>query len=725
MKNKQIILGFILLAFFQFGCVNRDKKIENIRTFAKVYGYVRWFYPGDEAAKTDWDKFAVYGIKRVENARNQEELKLILEELFLPIASALKIEDASQVGNFDLHSILPSDTVDCKAVSWLHYGVNLGEKSNIYQSTRMNRDTSTGRIFCLQNYVSDISKCRGKEVKLVAKLKAPTQAKGNAYLFLTSTNENIGHGYLNVLRRGKLIVKPTDQWQKFEKIITVNQNDAFISSGFGFDSSLSLCLSGVKLMVKENNRWEPIKQQMDWHRNSFLYDFKTDSTKRVIGEYVVEINSKSRNASVGKSIKKDIGNDLVCVMPLALYGNKEHTFPVSDPQLLKQLNGQLLQISDSEMNDNKIAQRLANVVISWNVFQHFFPYFDVVHVDWGKELSQTLDNVYNGKSEPDYFKTLSKMVASLQDGHGVVFNDKIEQWGPPFAIAWIENKAVVLGSNSFLFAHGDIIERIDGKSALEELQEQERYISGSPQLKRYRALNMFGSGFLQSEAHITLIRDGKELEISAERHSKCNLFFNSIDKGYLKSTDYGNGIYYANSRPDDFDNELDKLLAAKWIIVSSLYGSVDKLIPHLISEPIRSTTWRVPITACPDRQETSFDTSSWKLQPEKPFIQAKIAFIKEPFNVSFGETLLDMIDHYKLGELVGDTTAGTNGNVNFIPLMGGYSIMWTGMKVLKHNGSQLYLKGFRPDYPVKRTIKAIKDGRNEYLEKAIEAISER
>ena len=46
--------------------------------------------------------------------------------------------------------------------------------------------------------------------------------------------------------------------------------------------------------------------------------------------------------------------------------------------------------------------------------------------------------------------------------------------------------------------------------------------------------------------------------------------------------------------------------------------------------------------------------------------------------------------------------------------------MWTGMKVLKHDGSQLYLKGFEPDYPVKKTIKAIREGRDEYLEKALQ-----
>jgi len=42
------------------------------------------------------------------------------------------------------------------------------------------------------------------------------------------------------------------------------------------------------------------------------------------------------------------------------------------------------------------------------------------------------------------------------------------------------------------------------------------------------------------------------------------------------------------------------------------------------------------------------------------------------------------------------------------------------MKVLKHGGGQLYLKGFSPDYQVNKTIQAIREGRDEYLEKALE-----
>jgi C-terminal processing protease CtpA/Prc len=95
-------------------------------------------------------------------------------------------------------------------------------------------------------------------------------------------------------------------------------------------------------------------------------------------------------------------------------------------------------------------------------------------------------------------------------------------------------------------------------------------------------------------------------------------------------------------------------------------------------------------------------------------------FIHEPNVVSYGETCAAMIDHYKLAEFVGESTAGCNGNVNFISLPGGATMMWTGMKVVKHDNSQLYIHGYRPHYPVERTLADVIAGRDPMIARASE-----
>jgi hypothetical protein len=60
--------------------------------------------------------------------------------------------------------------------------------------------------------------------------------------------------------------------------------------------------------------------------------------------------------------------------------------------------------------------------------------------------------------------------------------------------------------------------------------------------------------------------------------------------------------------------------------------------------------------------------------------------------------------------------------INPFVLPGDFRIVWTGMKVLKHDGSQHHLIGIKPTVPAKRTIQGIIEGRDEFFEKALEII---
>ncbi|MCP5047818.1 MAG: hypothetical protein GY940_11650, partial [bacterium] len=102
-----------------------DPRIENIETFTRLYGYVRYFYPGDEAAALDWERFAVYGVKRVEPAAGRDQLKKVLKELFLPVAPALEIYETGTGTPYSTASITPADSAGMKVVTWQHLGVGI------------------------------------------------------------------------------------------------------------------------------------------------------------------------------------------------------------------------------------------------------------------------------------------------------------------------------------------------------------------------------------------------------------------------------------------------------------------------------------------------------------------------------------------------------------------------------------------------------------------------
>ncbi|MFO0874049.1 MAG: hypothetical protein U0575_08775 [Phycisphaerales bacterium] len=72
-----------------------------------------------------------------------------------------------------------------------------------------------------------------------------------------------------------------------------------------------------------------------------------------------------------------------------------------------------------------------------------------------------------------------------------------------------------------------------------------------------------------------------------------------------------------------------------------------------------------------------------------------------------------------------EPAAGTKGNVNPFELAGGYHVSWTGMPVLKHDGSRHHGVGIASTAPIAPTAKGIAGVRNEVLEKAVAVVREK
>jgi len=63
------------IAGYRFAENDSYFNVEAIESFARLYGYVRWFHPSDEALEINWDKFAVLGVQKVKNIKSTIELK--------------------------------------------------------------------------------------------------------------------------------------------------------------------------------------------------------------------------------------------------------------------------------------------------------------------------------------------------------------------------------------------------------------------------------------------------------------------------------------------------------------------------------------------------------------------------------------------------------------------------------------------------------------------------
>jgi C-terminal processing protease CtpA/Prc len=73
----------------------------------------------------------------------------------------------------------------------------------------------------------------------------------------------------------------------------------------------------------------------------------------------------------------------------------------------------------------------------------------------------------------------------------------------------------------------------------------------------------------------------------------------------------------------------------------------------------------------------------------------------------------------KTGRVIGERTGGVNGNVVAATLPSGLAYLFTGMRVTRHDGSDMHIEGFQPDDVVVPTLEGIRAGKDDVLERAL------
>ena len=426
----------------------------------------------------------------------------------------------------------------------------------------------------------------------------------------------------------------------------------------------------------------------------------------------------------GSVIERDLGGGVSCRVPVSVYYDKQGTLPRGD-------RFDWDPPADWNASGNDRATRLGGVVVAWNIFQHFYPYFDVVDTDWPAVLERTLDAAAEDPDAAAFGQTLGRMVAELHDGHGRVGGPvSLGAYRLPFGVDWIEDELVVTTATPDAgVTPGDIVTSIDG-STPDELWDQltPTISAATPQWLRHRVSRLIANRKTGDFFFAELRKpDGSRYSVRAK---PVPMNTDLAEPRPEKITEVRPGIWYVDIdriTDEDFNDALRTLNRAEGIVFD-LRGYPGKLsavfIAHLIDEPVTSAQWHVPLVYRPDRERMTFRFSNWTIHPRQPRLTDRVAFLTDGRAISAAETYLGIIEHYELAQIVGEATAGTNGNVNPIRLPGGYSISWTGMKVLKHDGSRHHGVGILPTIPVSRTIRGVAEGRDEVLERGIEAVSQ-
>lgn len=552
-----------------------NKTIGNITIFSKLYGYVRYFHPSDQAAEANWEQVALQGVQLVSGATSTDELVDCLEYIFLPLAPTIEIfavKDEpilnTQKSNLEDHHLY--------VVMWEHRGLG-----------------------------SDTSK--------------PGAVFTSARLIEPITNGEIPEGF--------------------------------------------------------HDPREPLRVEL--------------------------------------------GGGISAKIPLALFSDGEATLP-QNSERREMLNP--THILTAEQKD-----RIAGILIAWNIFQHFYPYLDTLDVTWDEVLYDYLEDAYLVSSEIEYHQLLLQLVAQLQDGHGFISNSKYDfYFVPPILLDEVENQIAVtrvFGNATGLVNQGDVVLAVDGEPITQHIKKMSMLI---PAATNQRARFMWLSGLEGSKVSLEIrTSGGEEKTIILSRDNTLNKLSEALPETVVEMEP---GIFYVNLDKIsgiEFNKLLPEFEKATGIIFDIRgYPKISPtILGYFIDEKVRSAQLRVPVFHHPDQQYVTYDTNYLEVRPIKPRLTKNIVFISNGQAISYAETYLSIIEYYQIGEIVGQPSAGTNGNVNQFPLPKDFgTVHWTGMEVIKQDGSQHHGVGIRPTIAVDLTIQALVDGKDEYLNTALEVI---
>jgi C-terminal processing protease CtpA/Prc len=422
-------------------------------------------------------------------------------------------------------------------------------------------------------------------------------------------------------------------------------------------------------------------------------------------------------------LRVQLGGGVSAVIPTALYADAGGTLPhAAAPPAAP--------VTPATGDDR--ATRLANAALAWNVFQHFYPYFDVVEVDWPAELPRALHAAATDANECAFLVTMRRLVAALDDGHGGVRHGcEGPQRSPPLLVESVEGRptVVAVGPGVEGVRLGDVVVRVDGRSADSLVAARGELISAAtPGWRGYVAYGGLLAG-RDSVVRVTVQHPGGDTATVPLRRAPSAQPV--AERKPEPVAELRPGIWYV---------DLDRVTTAQLQaavpnlerasgLIFDMRGYPDGLNPleffsHLIREPGASAQWHIPVVTRPDNPRQRFDAPGrWPLQPAAPYLAAPRVFITDGRAISFAESMMGIVEAYRLGEIVGQPTAGTNGNVSSFELPGGYSIGWTGMRVLKHDGSRHHGVGILPTVPAVRTRAGVAAERDELLEKAIEVVT--
>lgn len=365
------------------------------------------------------------------------------------------------------------------------------------------------------------------------------------------------------------------------------------------------------------------------------------------------------------------------------------------------------------------AVRVADVTVRWNIVRHFYPYYEEDSLDWDNRLERymrkavQMAGVNTFESLVEWYDTLCRFMNPVKDGHMFVRRDMnvsgiMSTYLPEF-YAEAETKVV---NDTLLVRMGTdgkqpwrILNAVNGQQASERLRYCRQITNAATEvhLDKMAAEKMLSSAEYGTPFVIqTVDASGQTHEDTLYAQSQ-NIKKAEKDRQPVKKLE--NGILYVDATSRELNEKL--FLSALTPDVRGLCFDLrglptyqfEDILAHLIAADAKAPATEVAINNFPYQQNVTWRIDSETLKARQPHIALPATFLCDGATVSWGETILMMVRHYKLGKIAGQTTAGTTGDMTqfLLPL---FPFSMTGMLMRCMDGEPHHAIGIKPDITI-------------------------
>ena len=725
-------------------------EVENAAAFARLYGVVRYFYPSDAAAALDWNRLAIHGVMQARRATDSRQLEAVLQQLFSPLGPGIAIAGR-------LPPALPEGAPDNGLVAWRYLGAGMeaAGAQGPYRRVRTNRHvvaagTIDGFVSLMQTVPADA--LRGRQIRLSGQVRAATRdATGAAALWLRVDRPNQAVGFFDNM--GNRPIRSA-AWAEYAIEGTVADDATSIALGAMASGAVSADFDAISLAVHESNgTWTPVpladagfeaaaSASGGWNRvgSSTTAQVTRGDDQPPQGRQYLRLAGATGSAAaaalfesaaprLGGHVDIELGAGLVARVPLAL-PEEEATGGSTDRARLEALRAALAGLPEPGDTPD-VDVRLADVVVAWNVFRHFYPYGPESGVNWDARLRPQLARAYDAGSRTAHRDALRRLVADARDGHGSVTDTRAggARGALPVRFTVIGSDLVIAASSVPSEAPvGAVVTTIDGVGTAALVAGQMELASGTTQWKQARALT-----------ELTVCVPGETTTLALDSGTGprparllCEAKPSPAEKRPEAVTELAKGVWYVDATRallPQVKSALPQLALATGVIVDVRGYPNDsgiEILRHLVEGPEQDRWMHIARITGPFAQVEGWDSFGWNLTPASPRFGGKVVFLTDGRAISYAESVMGYVSDRKLGTIVGGTTAGTNGNVAMFAVPSGFAVTFTGMRVTRHDGrTPFHLVGVAPDVAAAATVAGLRAGRDEVLERALVVIQDR